>query len=151
MTDIDPFIPPPSFCAGDDYSLEDTPFVLKDSGERQKFSTGSQRDRRAGKGRFDLIPAMALRRLARVYELGALKYDDNNWKKGQPLSRYLDSAMRHTAAAADGLEDEDHIFQAVWNLVALAWTLEEIRVQRLPKTLLDLPFQSGCDSPYFAP
>lgn len=31
-------------------------FVTKDSGERQKFETGAQRDVQAGKGRYDLFP-----------------------------------------------------------------------------------------------
>jgi len=33
---------------------------LKDSGAREKMATGSQRDSRAGKGRFDLLPGRAL-------------------------------------------------------------------------------------------
>jgi hypothetical protein len=118
-------------------------FVVKDSGKREDFETGARRDTRTGKGRFDLIPTMALRRLAQVYEKGAVKYGDKNWQKGQPLSRYLDSCLRHVAAAADGQEDEDHLFQAVWNLVALAWTLEEVRGARLPAALADLPYARG--------
>jgi hypothetical protein len=115
-------------------------FVLKDSGKRQDFETGSRRDTREGKGRFDLIPPGPLERLAQVYERGAVKYGDRNWEKGQPLSRYLDSCMRHTNAAKRGLEDEDHLMQAAWNLFALAWTLEEVRAGRLPSKLNDLPY-----------
>ena len=44
---------------------KESEFILKDSGKREEFPTGSRRDQRAGKGRFDLIPTMALRRLAR--------------------------------------------------------------------------------------
>lgn len=115
--------------------MESSGFGLKDSGVREQFDTGSQRDARAGKGRFDLIPPMALRRLAGVYEKGAAKYDDDNWKKGQPLRRFLDSGLRHVAAVMEGKEDEDHVFQAVWNLVGYAWTLDEIRAGRLPEAL----------------
>lgn len=71
------------------------PFVVKDSGERQEFVTGARRDIQVGKGRFDLIPPLPVRRLAMIYEAGALKYGEHNWKKGIPLSRYLDSAERH--------------------------------------------------------
>ena len=85
---------------------------------------------------------MALERLARVYEAGAVKYGDHNWKKGQPLSRFLDSAMRHTSRAAQGHEDEDHLFQAVWNLVGLAWTLQQVRDGALPVALVDLPYHT---------
>lgn len=107
-------------------------FVLKDSGVREAFPTGSVRDTREGKGRFDLIPPMALRRLAAVYEKGAAKYGEDNWQKGQPLSRFLDSAMRHTTAVLEGLEDEDHVFQAVWNLIAYAWTKENVNATPTP-------------------
>lgn len=94
-------------------------YVIKDSGERQQFSTGSVRDTREGKGRYDLIPFEMLERLARHYELGANKYGDNNWTKGQPLSRYFDSASRHMLSWKKGLRDEDHITAAIWNLTAI--------------------------------
>ncbi|HUS51203.1 MAG TPA: dATP/dGTP diphosphohydrolase domain-containing protein, partial [Candidatus Paceibacterota bacterium] len=68
---------------------------VKDSGKRQDFDTGSRRDTRDGKGRYDLLPVRAIKRLAKHYENGAKKYGDRNWEKGQPLSRYLDSALRH--------------------------------------------------------
>ena len=40
---------------------------VKDSGERQEFNTGSRRDTCVGKGRYDLISPVALRRLARHF------------------------------------------------------------------------------------
>ena len=46
---------------------------VKDSGEREQFKTGSQRDTRRGKDRFDLLPPHALLRLAQHYENGANK------------------------------------------------------------------------------
>lgn len=57
--------------------------VLKDSGQREQFTTGSQRDTRENEGRYDLLPMHAIERLAKVYEAGAKKYDANNWRKGQ--------------------------------------------------------------------
>lgn len=115
-------------------------FTIKDSGQRQEFATGSRRDTDEGKPRLSLIPPLVLSRLAMVYTNGAKKYGDNNWQKGQPLSRYYDSAMRHMLAAREGREDEDHLFQAAWNMAAIAWTLEECRAHRLPESLVDLPF-----------
>lgn len=117
-------------------------YTIKDSGQRQDFPTGSVRDTRDGKGRFDLIPPLFLRRLAAVYEKGAAKYGDNNWQKGQPLRRFFDSTMRHLMAVREGQEDEDHLFQAIWNIGGIAWTLEEIRARRLPAELNDLPYSS---------
>ncbi len=99
-------------------------FYTKDSGRRESFPTGAKRDTRAGKGRFDLIPPSALIRLAGVYERGAEKYGDNNWRKGMPFSRFVDSATRHLMQwrfneENDFPQDEDHLAQAVWNLMAI--------------------------------
>lgn len=110
---------------------------VKDSGERQEFPTGSVRDTRKGKGRFDLIPFYPLLRLAQHYENGAAKYGDRNWEKGQPLSRYLDSAIRHLLVANDGLEDEDHLSAAVWNIFGYIATKQWIAEGKLPEALDD--------------
>lgn len=112
---------------------------IKDSGQRQSFSTGSVRDSRDGKGRFDLLPTRALTRLARHFEAGSKKYGDRNWEKGQELSRYMDSAMRHAFKHLQGDRDEDHLIAAVWNLMCLAETEERINSGLLPKELDDLP------------
>lgn len=115
------------------------PGPIKDSGQRRDFETGSRRDVRQGKGRFDLLPARALRRLARHFEAGAVKYGDRNWEKGQPLSVYLDSALRHTTIYMEGKTDEDHLIAAAWNLLCLADTEERIKEGLLPLGLSDLP------------
>lgn len=99
-------------------------FRLADSGEREQFDTGSQRDTRKGKGRFDLITPIGLIRLARIYEKGAEKYEDRNWEKGQPVSRYVDSAMRHLVCYILGMRDEDHLGQVAWNCFAAMHTEE---------------------------
>jgi len=91
-------------------------YTLKDSGERETFESGMVRDTRVGKGRFDLISPIALRRLALIYEAGAIKYDPRNWEKGAPISRFIDSALRHINQFKEGKRDEDHIAQACWNL-----------------------------------
>lgn len=111
-----------------------------DSGERHQFPTGSQRDIRAGKGRFDLLPMYALLRLARHFENGAKKYGDDNWRKGQPLSVYLNSAMRHLAKFAAGMTDEDHLAAAAWNVLCLIETAKAIEEGILPAELDDLDF-----------
>jgi len=96
-----------------------TGFITKDSGKRESFGEGGAvRDVREGKGRYDLISAAAIRRLAGVYERGAAKYADRNWEKGIPISRCIDSALRHTFQYLDGQDDEDHLAQAAWNLLA---------------------------------
>lgn len=113
-------------------------YVTKDSGQRQEFPTGSRRDTREGKGRYDLVSVPAIRRLAGLLERGAEKYGDRNWEKGQPLSRYLDSALRHTFQVLDGKTDEDHAAAAMWNLMAFIHTEEKIAAGDLPAELSDL-------------
>lgn len=112
---------------------------IKDSGERQSFETGSRRDTRSGKGRFDLLPVLAMTRLARHFESGAIKYNERNWEKGQPLGRYMDSALRHAFKYLAGMRDEDHLIAACWNLMCLAETETKISLGLLPKELNDLP------------
>lgn len=111
---------------------------VKDSGEHQEFSTGSRRDTREGKGRFDLIPPYALKRLAIHFENGAKKYGDRNWEKGQPLSRYLDSAIRHAFSFLGGDRSEDHLAAMAWNALAYIETEHRINEGILPKELDDI-------------
>lgn len=121
-------------------------FSVKDSGEREVMATGSQRDTRRGKGRFDLIPTGPHRELAIIYEMGAEKYGDDNWRKGQPLMRYIDSATRHLNMLVAGEPTENHAMQAAWNMYGFRWTLREIEAGRLPKELDNRP----APEPHFA-
>lgn len=114
-------------------------FKILDSGKRQEFTTGSVRDTQEGKGRFDLISPVGLLRLARHYEGGALKYDDRNWEKGQPLSRYLASAYSHLNKFLLGCKEEDHLAAAAWNIFGLIHTQDQVRLGKLPAELDDLP------------
>lgn len=114
---------------------------LKDSGSRETFATGSRRDTREGKGRFDLLfrgMPEALRRMAVLLERGAKKYGERNWEKGQPISRFLDSAIRHLQRAAQGHTDEDHLIQAAWNCMAAVETLRRVLQAELPAELNDV-------------
>jgi len=113
---------------------------LKDSGERSEFSTGAQRDVQEGKGRMDLLPFRALTEVAKVFEAGAKKYNENNWRRGMPLSRYLDSGMRHLSKWAIGMRDEPHLAQAVWNLMCLLETQAMIEEGLVSEDLNDLPY-----------
>lgn len=112
--------------------------TVKDSGERQNFGTGAVRDTQEGKGRFDLLPVNAIFRLAKHFENGAKKYGDNNWRKGIPLKRYLDSMLRHAFKFAGGMDDEDHLSAIIWNACCLLETKELIRQGKLPMELNDL-------------
>jgi hypothetical protein len=113
--------------------------AVKDSGERRDFDTGSRRDVRRGKGRFDLVNPIALKRLARHYENGGAKYGDHNWELGQPMMSYLDSAIRHLYTFIEGNRDEDHLAAVMWNAAAAIYTEEMIRRGILPDELDDMP------------
>lgn len=93
---------------------------MNDGGERISYGKGmAVREPSEGKGRYDLLSPFATRRLAKWYELGAQKYAPRNWERGMPFSRYIDSAKRHIDKYIMGMEDEDHLAAAVWNLFAI--------------------------------
>lgn len=71
----------------------------------------------------------AMEAFCRVMEVGAAKYDRDNWKLGgKPDSEYLAAALRHMMAHRAAKEPGDlfaddtgclHIAHAMWNLAAL--------------------------------
>ena len=127
--------------------MGDKNYITKDSGKKQEFETGAHRDTQAGKGRYDLIPPAALRRIAGVYQRGAEKYGQRNWEKGMPIGRFLDSALRHIYQYIEGRRDEDHLAQAMWNIAGAIHVETMIERGRLPKELDDMPDhmpQEGC-------
>lgn len=120
------------------YAKEKPKFEVKDSGEREQFVTGAVRDRQAGKGWPHLLPTHALIRLSQIFEAGARKYGKDNWRKGVPLSSFLDSAFRHWCAVRDCKKDEDHAAQLLWNASCFIETLHRIEIGELPKELDDI-------------
>lgn len=78
--------------------------------------------------RFDLIPADALRELARVYGVGSLKYEDRNWEKGYRYGLSFGAMQRHAWAFWNGQDiDPDpatrgelyHLAQVAWHALGL--------------------------------
>jgi len=112
---------------------------IQDSGRRQKFETGAQRDVQEGKGRYDLFPPSAIFSIARVFEEGATKYKERNFEQGMPLSRFIDSALRHIFKHLEGQRDEPHMAQAGWNIMVYIYTATMIERGLLPEELNDLP------------
>ena len=96
--------------------------MIKDSGDRTEFETGAKRDMHAGKGRMDLLPWYGIMEVSKHCEEGALKYGEHNVDKGIPLHSLLDSAARHLAKYMVGMDDEDHLCAACWNLL---WALNQ--------------------------
>lgn len=92
---------------------------LTNSGEKETFETGAQRDVQEAKPRPDLMSPFAMERIGWVFSKGAERYGQRNWEKGMPFSRYLASAERHLMQFKQGDLSEDHLAQAVWNLCAI--------------------------------
>ena len=93
---------------------------INDGGKRISYGDNKAiREPSIGKVKYDILYPFELDRLAKWYELGAQKYADRNWEKGMPFSRYVDSAKRHLNKYVMGMEDEDHLAAAAWNIFAI--------------------------------
>lgn len=117
-------------------------FSLQDGGTRQTYATGAQKEdslKTEGKGRYDLLPTLALREVAEIFRKGAIKYQAWNWLAGIPLSRFKDSGNRHWDQDWEGLIDERHMAQACWNALCYLHTIIMIERGLLPPTLDDRP------------
>ena len=74
--------------------------------------------------RFDLIPVWALEEIARVFGWGALKYDDDNWRRGYSWRLSFGAMMRHAWAfwRGEDLDQESglhHLAHAAWHCMVL--------------------------------
>lgn len=113
-------------------------YITRDSGKKQKFDSGYQRDTQKGKARFDLIPTGPLRRVADLYARGAEKYGESNWELGAPVSRMYASLFRHLIQFAEGDKAEDHLAAVVWNAFAIMHFQDQIEKGNLPEELNDM-------------
>jgi len=105
---------------------------INDNGSRIDYGTCVREDR-TGKGRYDLISPFAIERLAKWYELGAIKYAPRNWEGGMPISICLDSLLRHAFKYLAGKNDEDHLAAIAWNAFAI------MHYEMLMPELQDIP------------
>ena len=82
--------------------------------------------------RHDLIPPSFLTALARHYGLGAMKYEDNNWKKGYKWSLSYAALQRHLHQwrLGNSTYREEcwpasrysyHLVAAAWHCICLWW------------------------------
>ena len=115
---------------------EDKPAIC-DSGTRREFSTGAVRDMAEGKGDMASIPWEAILRLSKHYENGSKKYTRWNFRKGIPVSSFIDSACRHLAKYQCGEDDEDHLSAAAFNV------LGAMLMENTMPEMQDLPLREG--------
>lgn len=116
--------------------------AILDSGSRREFTvngvpTGAVRDMSAGKGDMVSIPWESILRLSVHYENGARKYARWNFRKGIPVSSFLDSAQRHLAKYQCGMDDEDHLSAAAFNV------LGAMLMENTMPEMQDLPLRQG--------
>lgn len=74
--------------------------------------------------RFDLVPPEAELELARVYTMGAIKYADDNWRKGMSWRKCVGALKRHLNLWLSGqsIDPETgchHLSQVAWNALTL--------------------------------
>ena len=65
-------------------------------------------------------------KIAKHFENGAKKYEENNWKKGIPCKCFVDSALRHFFKFIANHKDEEHESAFYWNIMCCIWTHENI-------------------------
>ena len=117
----------------------------KTAAKETQYSTGAQRDNRAGKGAFHWMPWDAVWLVSNIYEKGNLGRSktgdghDRNWENGMPILDYLQSALNHITAHIAGDRSEPHISQAIWNLLNYLQVSIWITLGFRPKELNKLP------------
>lgn len=67
--------------------------------------------------------AESMLELSKHFAEGMKKYGKDNWKKGIPISSYMDSGIRHYLKVLAGWTDENHDRAFVWNLMCAIWTM----------------------------
>lgn len=111
---------------------------LKDSGTRREFATGALRDVAEGKGDMMSVPPNALLRFSvHLEEEGAKKYNRFNYLKGIPCTSFMDSALRHLAKYNAGMDDEDHLAAAVFNIMGM------MEMEAILPEMQDIPNRQG--------
>ncbi len=95
--------------------------------------------------RYDLFPFDALDEVARVYSVGAKKYEDDNWLRGYAWRLSAGALLRHVARFMCG-EDRDpetgclHLAHACWHtLTLLTFYLRGLGTDDRKKCELDEP------------
>ncbi len=109
-------------------------FITKDSGERQVFDTGMQRDSGQKDLRPDLLSKDMLLRWSELMGRGAQKYGERNWEKActqEELDRFRASAFRHFVQWFYQLNpEEDHAAAVFFNVAGAEYVKARIDTPR---------------------
>jgi len=128
-------------------------FITKDSGKREKYNSGMQRDTNEEKARFDLIlpegipyDEQLLTRVANLMARGAVKYNARNWEKAsskEELDRFRESAFRHFMQWICGETDEDHAAAVYFNIMGAEYVKSRTKLIMLKKIKNELDNHRG--------
>ncbi len=105
-------------------------FETKDSGKRETFASGMNRDTQDDKPRYDLLDRAFLKRWAELMARGAKKYGEENWRKAattEELTRFRSSAVRHMFQYLEGDTTEDHAAAVAFNLAGACMVEEKLK------------------------
>jgi hypothetical protein len=94
-------------------------YVLHSTEGVRDFGTGSIRGDDTDKPRPDFLSPYALERFGRHMMLGAKRYGEFNWEKGQPVTQFIASLERHLNAYKRGLYEEDHLSAIMYGAQAI--------------------------------
>lgn len=89
------------------------------------YPSGASRSADVEGIRYDLLPSVALRRLAARYGLGAVRHGDRNWEGGMPASDTANHALDHFFRWLSGDRSEDHLAAVAWGAFALMFYEEK--------------------------
>ena len=111
--DVLPNLPPPP-------ELEPRPVLDREQTEKQKI----------GKLNHFLVPVEVEEGIAEVYEYGAKKYNEDNYRMGFPSSYYYSAIRRHLSEVMKGKDldpesDIHHLFHIAANCLMWWTNLEE--------------------------
>lgn len=132
-------------------------YQTKDSGRREQYASGMQRDTQDGKPRFDLMFALDLpfeeqliTRYAQRLAQGVQKYGERNWEKAETqeeLDRAKASAVRHFMQWMAGETDEDHASAVVFNLTVAEYVKRRLSQRAIQDDVNRLVATVGSDRP----
>lgn len=97
------------------------PFPTSNTDGQRVFKSGSTRNKDADDFRFDLIPAVALKRIAKIFAEGGKIHGDRNWEKGQPVEVVLNHGIGHLQEWMSGCRKEDHLAKMAWAMLAIMY------------------------------
>lgn len=94
---------------------------------------------RTNAGRFDLIPPLALRRLAQLFERDAALYGARDWETGRPLADYVNDAHHHLNLLMAGDNSDDHASRIAWAMLCFMHNHAMIQAGRIAPILDNMP------------